>query len=145
MSDDQSSCTGSAAFEAQSSRSLRDFIRTESGSAGMLVVAALVALVWANSPWSQSYVDLWHTEVSLRFGDGGLSMDLHHWINDGLMVVFFFVIGLEVRKEFAIGELTDRSRAVVYRRQGEEMAKGAVDLDFPIYPGDTVVVSERWF
>ena len=113
MTEDQSSCTGSAAFEAQSPRSLRDFIRTESGSAGLLVVAALVALVWANSPWSQSYVDLWHTEVSLRFGDGGLSMDLHHWINDGLMVVFFFVIGLEVRKEFAIGELVDRSRVVV--------------------------------
>ena len=113
VSTDQSACTGSAAFEAQSSRSLRDFIRTESGSAGMLVMAALIALVWANSPWSQSYVDLWHTELSIRFGDGGLTMDLHHWINDGLMVVFFFVIGLEVRKEFAIGELVDRSRVVV--------------------------------
>ncbi|RYB95920.1 Na+/H+ antiporter NhaA [Nocardioides oleivorans] len=88
-------------------------MRTESGSAGMLVVAALIALVWANSPWSESYVDLWHTELAIRFGDGGLTMDLHHWINDGLMVVFFFVIGLEVRKEFAIGELTDRSRVVV--------------------------------
>lgn len=109
----QSSCTGSAAYEAQSPRSLRDFIRTESGSAGMLVAAAVVALVWANSPWSASYVDLWHTELSIRFGSGALSMDLHHWINDGLMVVFFFVIGLEVRKELAIGELTDRSRVVV--------------------------------
>jgi Na+/H+ antiporter NhaA len=109
----QSSCTGSAAYEAQSPRSLRDFIRTESGSAGMLVAAAVVALVWANSPWSPSYVDLWHTELSIRFGSGALSMDLHHWINDGLMVVFFFVIGLEVRKELAIGELTDRSRVVV--------------------------------
>ena len=73
MSTDHSACTGSAAFEAQSSRSLRDFIRTESGSAGMLVRAALIALVWANSPWSQSYVDLWHTELSIRFGDGGLT------------------------------------------------------------------------
>lgn len=110
---DQSACRDADAFSGQSPRSLRDFIRTESGSAGMLVVAALVALVWANSPWSQSYVDLWHTELSIRLGDGGLTMDLHHWINDGLMVVFFFVIGLEVRKEFAIGELTDRSRLVV--------------------------------
>nr|WP_311290154.1 Na+/H+ antiporter NhaA [Microbacterium sp. ARD31] len=109
----QSTCVGSAAYEAQSSRSLRDFMSTESASAGLLVLASVVALVWANSPWSQSYVDLWHTEMSIRFGDGGLTMDLHHWINDGLMVVFFFVIGLEVRKEFAIGELTDRSRAVV--------------------------------
>ena len=79
----------------------------------MLVMAALIALVWANSPWSQSYVDLWHTELSIRFGDGGLTMDLQHWVNDGLMVVFFFVIGLEVRKEFAMGELVDRSRVVV--------------------------------
>ncbi|WP_307807671.1 Na+/H+ antiporter NhaA [Nocardioides xinjiangensis] len=110
---DQSACKGAHAFEAQTSRSLRDYMRTESGSAGLLVVAALVALVWANSPWSQAYVDLWHTELSIRFGDGGLTMDLHHWINDGLMVVFFFVIGLEVRKEFAIGELTDRRRVVV--------------------------------
>lgn len=110
---DQSTCTGSVAYEAQSPRSLRDFMRTESASAGMLVLASLVALVWANSPWSESYVDLWHTTLSIRLGDGGLTMDLHHWINDGLMVVFFFVIGLEVRKEFAIGELTDRSRAVV--------------------------------
>lgn len=110
---DQSVCSGAVAYEAQSPRSLRDFIRTESGSAGLLVVASVVALVWANSPWSQSYVDLWHTELSVRVGSGGLTMDLHHWINDGLMVVFFFVIGLEVRKEFAIGELTDRSRAVV--------------------------------
>lgn len=109
----QSTCVGSAAYEAQSSRSLRDFMSTESASAGLLVLASVVALVWANSPWSQSYVDLWHTEMSIRVGDGGLTMDLHHWINDGLMVVFFFVIGLEVRKEFAIGELTDRSRAVV--------------------------------
>ncbi len=109
----QSTCAGSVAFEAQSPRSLRDFMRTESASAGLLVLASLAALVWANSPWSPSYVELWHTELSIRLADGGITMDLHHWINDGLMVVFFFVIGLEVRKEFAIGELTDRSRAVV--------------------------------
>lgn len=94
-------------------RSLRQFIHTESGSAGLLVVAAVLALAWANSPWSQAYVDLWQTDVTFRAGGSALSMNLHHWINDGLMVVFFFVIGLEVRKEFAIGELTDRSRLVV--------------------------------
>lgn len=110
---DQTQCRGADAYAAQTSRSLRDFMRTESGSAGLLVVAALIALVWANSPWSGSYVDLWSTRLSISLGDGGLSMDLHHWINDGLMVVFFFVIGLEVRKEFAIGELTDRSRAMI--------------------------------
>ncbi len=109
---DQSSHADDA-YAAQSTRSLRDFMHTESASASLLVVAALIALLWANSPWSESYVDLWSTELAIRFGDDGLTMDLHHWINDGLMVVFFFVIGLEVRKEFAIGELTDRSRVVV--------------------------------
>ena len=98
---------------ARAGRRLAHFIRTESGSAGLLVAAAVFALVWANSPWSDSYEALWRTPLSIALGDGGLSMDLHHWINDGLMVVFFFVIGLEVRKEFAIGELTDRSRVVV--------------------------------
>ncbi|HEX8780036.1 MAG TPA: Na+/H+ antiporter NhaA, partial [Nocardioides sp.] len=108
------SCThGSESFSGQASGSLRDFMRTESGSAGLLVLASLVALVWANSPWSASYEHLWETPLAITLGDGGLSMSLHHWINDGLMVVFFFVIGLEVRKEFAVGELTDRSRVVV--------------------------------
>lgn len=101
-------------FAPPTGHQLRRFIRTEAGSAGLLVAASLIALVWANSPWSESYVDLWHTTIAVDVGAmGGLSMDLHHWINDGLMVVFFFVIGLEVRREFSVGELTDRSRLVV--------------------------------
>lgn len=92
---------------------LRHFIHTEAASAGLLVVVALVALGWANSPWSDSYERLWHQTLELTFAGGGLSMDLHHWVNDGLMVVFFFVIGLEVRREFSVGELTERSRLVV--------------------------------
>ena len=88
-------------------------MKTEAGSAGLLVVAAVVALVWANSPWADSYFSWWHTPVELAFGAGEISMDLHHWVNDGLMVVFFFVIGLEVRREFSVGELTDRRRLVV--------------------------------
>ncbi|MDQ6524672.1 Na+/H+ antiporter NhaA [Nocardioides sp. LHD-245] len=92
---------------------LRHFIRTEAASAGLLVVVALVALGWANSPWSDSYERLWHQTLELTIAGGGLSMDLHHWVNDGLMVVFFFVIGLEVRREFSVGELTERSRLVV--------------------------------
>jgi Na+/H+ antiporter NhaA len=110
---DQTVCRGQDAFVGQAPRSLRQFMSTEAGSAGLLVLASVVALVWANSPWSDAYEALWHTPVSVAVGSGGISMDLHHWVNDGLMVVFFFVIGLEVRKEFAIGELTDRSRVVV--------------------------------
>jgi Na+/H+ antiporter NhaA len=70
-----------------------------------------VALAWANSPLSDAYFELWHLDVGFDFGPLGLHMDLHHWVNDGLMVVFFFLIGLEVRQEFAHGSLRDRSRA----------------------------------
>ena len=100
-------------FEDQLRTPLRTFIRTEAGSAGLLVVVALVAMALANSPWSGGYDDLWHTLLSIELGGLGISMDLHHWVNDGLMVVFFFVIGLEVRRELAVGELTERSRLAV--------------------------------
>lgn len=90
-----------------------EFVRTESGSAALLVAVSVIALIWANSPFSESYTALWHTDVALTFGSHGIDMSLHHWINDGLMVVFFFLIGLEVRQEFAVGSLRDRRRALV--------------------------------
>ena len=86
-------------------------LRTESGSAVLLAVVTAVALVWANSPLSPAYFELWHQVVGFDVGPFGLHMDLHHWINDGLMTVFFFVVGLEVRQEFAHGALRDTSRA----------------------------------
>ncbi|MFC6697137.1 Na+/H+ antiporter NhaA [Nocardioides daphniae] len=86
-------------------------IRTESGAAVLLVVVAVVALLWANSPLSESYFGLWDVEIGFSVSGFGLHMNLHHWINDGLMVVFFFVVGLEVRQEFAHGSLRDASRA----------------------------------
>lgn len=101
------------ALTGQLSGPLRRFLRNESGSAGLLLVAALAALAWANSPWSAAYESLWATSVSVSVGGAELAMDLGHWVNDGLMVVFFFVIGLEVRREFSVGELTDRRRVVV--------------------------------
>nr|WP_300148958.1 Na+/H+ antiporter NhaA [Propionicimonas sp.] len=79
----------------------------------MLVAATVIALAWANSPWSDGYRELWETLVSLRFGEAALEMSLGHWINDGLMVVFFLVIGLEVRRDLSVGELTDRRRVVL--------------------------------
>lgn len=87
------------------------FLRTESGSAVLLVAVMVVALVWANSPLSGAYFDLWHQDVGFDLGVLGLHMDLRHWVNDGLMVIFFLVIGLEVRQEFAHGALRDPSRA----------------------------------
>src|SRR4051794_38004279 len=69
----------------------------------MLLTAAVVALVWANA--SGSYEAFWHTEFSIRFGDVALTEDLRHWVNDGLMVVFFFSVGLEISREMTLGEL----------------------------------------
>ncbi|KPC63169.1 sodium:proton antiporter [Streptomyces sp. NRRL WC-3753] len=86
---------------------------TEAGSAGLLLAAVAVALVWANSPWSEAYTALWGTDASVTVGDARLSMDLSHWVNDGLMALFFFVIGLEVRYEVSVGSLNDRRRIVI--------------------------------
>jgi len=89
---------------------VREFVATENASALVLLLATVAALVWANSPWSASYESFWHTEVSLRFGNAELALDLRHWINDGLMAFFFFVVGLEIRREFDMGELRERRR-----------------------------------
>ena len=72
---------------------VREFVATQSSSAVVLLAATVAALVWANSPWSASYEDFWDTELAIRFGDAELSLDLRHWINDGLMAFFFFVVG----------------------------------------------------
>jgi Na+/H+ antiporter NhaA len=105
--------TSARALLSQLAVPLRGFISTEAGSVGLLIAATLTALVWANSPVSESYEQLWATELTLQAGDAVLSMDLGHWIGDGLMVLFFFVIGLEVRRELSLGELTDRRRVTV--------------------------------
>ena len=91
----------------------RVFLETEAGGAVVLLTATLVALVWANSPWADSYHRLWATELSLSLGDVRLGLDLAHWVNDGLMTLFFLVIGLEVRREFDRGELRERRRAAL--------------------------------
>ncbi|MFD0684496.1 Na+/H+ antiporter NhaA [Actinomadura fibrosa] len=88
---------------------LRDFLRTETGGAVVLLAATLAALAWANAD-SSSYDGFWGTDASVRIGDHGLAMDLRHWVNSGLMTLFFFVVGLEARREFDMGELRDRRR-----------------------------------
>ena len=92
---------------------LRTFLETEVSGALFLLGAAIAALVWVNSPWASSYDSLWSTELSFRLGDVGLDGDLRYWVNDGLMAFFFFVVGLEVRRQFDMGELRDRRRATV--------------------------------
>lgn len=89
---------------------LREFIATQNASAAVLLGATVAAVIWANSPWSASYERLWSTPVAISVGQFALSLDLRHWINDGLMAFFFFVAGLEIRREFDMGELRERRR-----------------------------------
>ena len=88
---------------------LRSFLRTETGSAAFLLAAAIAALVWVNVDAS-SYERVWHTTLTFRVGGTGISHDLRYWLNSGLMTLFFFVVGLEARREFDMGELRDRRR-----------------------------------
>lgn len=92
---------------------IREFIQTEVSSGILLLTAATIALIWANSPWSSRYVDLWHAQITIGIGEYGLSKSLLHWINDGLMTIFFFVIGLEIKREILGGELATVRRAIL--------------------------------
>jgi len=90
---------------------LRDFLSKETAGATLLCAGAVIALVWANSPWSSSYDDLWSTRVVMSFGDFTMDLDLRHWVNDGLMAVFFLVVGLEIKREVTEGHLASRRAA----------------------------------
>jgi Na+/H+ antiporter NhaA len=91
---------------------LRGFLRTETGSAAFLLAATIAALVWVNVDAS-SYERVWQTRLSVRVGGGGVALDLRHWVNSGLMTFFFFVVGLEARRELDIGELRQRRRVAL--------------------------------
>ena len=99
--------SGRTAWARSLETPLSSFLRTETGSATILLAAAAAALVWANVD-SSSYRSVWDTTLSIRIGDAGIPQSLAHWINSGLMTFFFFVIGLEARREFDLGELRDR-------------------------------------
>lgn len=92
---------------------MRQFLATESGSAGLLLLAAVAALIWSNSPVADSYDSFWGTALSINIGDWSIDHSLRYWIDETLMALFFFVIGMEVRRELAMGELTDRKRVTV--------------------------------
>src|SRR2546430_10957078 len=91
---------------------LRGFLRTETGSAAFLLGATIVALVWVNVDAS-SYDPVWQNRLSIRIGGSGVALDLRHWVNSGLMTFFFFVVGLEARRELDIGELRQRRRVAL--------------------------------
>jgi NhaA family Na+:H+ antiporter len=94
-------------------RPLCKFLHVQAASGIVLLAAAVVALLWANSPWSESYEHVWHTPIAISVGSATFEESLHFWINDGLMVLFFFVVGLEIRREIHEGELSDLRRAAL--------------------------------
>src|ERR687893_987890 len=87
-------------------RPFQDFAHKQSSGGILLIAAAVVAIVWANSPLGESYAALWHTKLTIGVGEFSLSKDLTHWINDGLMAMFFLVVGLEIKRELLVGELS---------------------------------------
>ncbi len=111
---------------------LQRFLAIEAASGVILIVAAVAALAWANSPWADAYAWLWHQPIGIVLGDWGFVRPLHFWVNDGLMTVFFFVVGLEIRRELYEGELASPRRAAVpfAAARGGMLAPAAIYLAF---------------
>lgn len=89
------------------------FLHSQVTGAFILIGATAIALFWANSQWGQVYYDLSHTYLGVRFGDWEFSLTLSHWIKDGLMAIFFFVVGLEIKREIVVGELSSVDKAML--------------------------------
>ena len=104
---------GRTAWARNMAAPVRDFLSTETGGASVLLAGLVLALVWANSPWSDSYASLWTTRLSITFGRHGISNDLRGWVNQGLMTFFFLVVGLEAKRELDLGELRERRRLAI--------------------------------
>lgn len=94
-------------------RMFQRFFQAEATGGVLLLGCAVVALVWANSPLSPSYFHFWEIPLAVGLGEWILSMSIHHWINDGLMAVFFFVVGLEIKRELMVGELSSARKAAL--------------------------------
>jgi NhaA family Na+:H+ antiporter len=92
---------------------LQDFLHDEAAGGIVLVACAIAAVVWANSPWADTYASFWGHYLTLGWGPAALTEDLQHWVNDGLMALFFFVVGLEIKRELAVGELHDPRAAAL--------------------------------
>ncbi|SNS49755.1 sodium/proton antiporter, NhaA family [Actinomadura meyerae] len=123
--DESGSYAGRTAWARSLRTPLREFLRTETGGAVVLLTATLGALLWANVD-AGSYERLWTMDASVTVGGNGITRDLRDWINGGLMTVFFFVVGLEARREFDVGELRDR------RRLALPLAAGLGGLAVPV-------------
>ncbi len=105
--------SGRTAWARNLAAPVRDFMGNEAGSALVLLGAAVLAMLWANSPWPGSYESVWTTKLAVQIGDAGISLDLRHWVNQGLMTFFFLVVGLEAKRELDMGELRERRRLTI--------------------------------
>ena len=104
---------GRTAWARNLAAPMRSFLSTESGGAVVTFGAAVAALLWANLPWWHSYESVWTTSVAVRVGNAGVTMDLRHWVNEGLMTLFFLVVGLEAKRQLDLGELRERRRLAI--------------------------------
>ncbi|NUN69431.1 MAG: Na+/H+ antiporter NhaA [Bacteroidetes bacterium] len=95
----------------QLSETFRDLMSSSASGGIILLVCTAAAMFWANSPWSAHYTAVWEQPFTIALGDSALSKSLLHWINDGLMVIFFFFVGLEIKREILVGELSSFKKA----------------------------------
>jgi NhaA family Na+:H+ antiporter len=102
-----------AAVAGRMLRPFQEFAATESAGGIVLLACTALALAWANSPWAAAYFHLWERPLTIGLEGMALTKSLHHWINDGLMVVFFFLVGLEIKREMLVGELASARRAAL--------------------------------
>jgi Na+/H+ antiporter NhaA len=107
------SYAGRTAWARNLAAPVRSFLNTETGGAVAMLAAAIAALLWANSPWWHSYESVWTTRLVIRIGDAGISADLRDWVNQGLMTLFFLVVGLEAKRELDLGQLRERRRLAI--------------------------------
>jgi Na+/H+ antiporter NhaA len=119
--------TGKTAWARSLQTPLRRFLQTETGGAAVLLGATAAALLWVNLD-ADSYESLWSTTLSIQLGGAGIELDLREWVNSGLMTFFFFVVGLEARREFDLGELRERRRFALPLLAGLGGAAAAIGI-----------------
>jgi len=111
---DMSEDTSTPEYLAQRiARPFVQFMEIEIASALVLLAMTILALAWANSPWAHGYEHLLHEKIAISFGGHALALSVHHWINDGLMAIFFFLVGMEIKREMVMGDLSTRARAML--------------------------------